>query len=160
MAPAGGLPRAESAGAGPWELRHAAAAAIAEAQAELAGHPDDELIVAGRGPGGALARPVAEPCPDRDVVDAAPYGAAPGRAINGRPLRRPTPRQLAGWKAIQQAQLQALSIRATARLLGISHVTAGNGVQVDEVLGPSTGAKLHPYRCCSTLTKSLLVDNH
>ena len=40
-----------------------------------------------------------------------------------KPLRPPTPRQQTRWKAIRQAQLQGLSMRATARVLGISHNT-------------------------------------
>ena len=55
---------------------------------------------------------------------------ANGTAVNGtapqarvKPLRPPTPRQQARWKAIRQAQLQGLSMRATARVLGISRDT-------------------------------------
>ena len=40
-----------------------------------------------------------------------------------KPLRPPTPRQQTLWKAIRQAQLQGLSMRATARVLGISRNT-------------------------------------
>ena len=56
--------------------------------------------------------------------------AANGTAANGasrqarvKPLRPPTPRQQTLWKAIRQAQLQGLSMRATARVLGISRNT-------------------------------------
>ena len=56
--------------------------------------------------------------------------AANGTAANGaspqarvKPLRPPTPRQQTLWKAIRQAQLQGLSIRAIARVLGISRNT-------------------------------------
>ena len=55
-------------------------------------------------------------------------------------LRAPTPRQLARWKAIQQAQLQGLSMRATARLLGISRVTVRSYVRANGVPGRQTGA--------------------
>ncbi|MCY4668550.1 MAG: helix-turn-helix domain-containing protein, partial [Rhodococcus sp.] len=48
-------------------------------------------------------------------------GTAP--RIGATSLRPPTPRQQARWKAIQQAQLHGLSMRATARLLGISRNT-------------------------------------
>ena len=37
--------------------------------------------------------------------------------------RKPTPTQLARWKAIQQARLKGLSLRAISRELGISRVT-------------------------------------
>ena len=37
--------------------------------------------------------------------------------------RTPTPTQKARWKAIQQARLKGLSLRAIARNLGISRVT-------------------------------------
>ena len=56
-------------------------------------------------------------------------------AHTGKPLRAPTPRQRARWKASQQARLQGLSIRATARLLGISRVTVSNYVRAGAVPG-------------------------
>ena len=115
------------------------AGTLRTAQAELASHPDHERIVTGRGSGGALPQTPA-PGPDNGAVDPAANGAAPGRAVNGRPLRPPTPRQLARWKAIQQAQLQGLSIRATARLLGVSHVTVSNYVRANGVPGRRTSA--------------------
>ena len=55
-------------------------------------------------------------------------------------LRAPTPRQLARWKAIQQARLQGLSMRATARLLGISRVTVRNYIRANGVPGRRNGA--------------------
>lgn len=67
-------------------------------------------------------------------------GAAPSHAVNGRPLWPPAPRQLARWEAIQQAQLQGLSMRATARLLGISRVTVSNYVGANGVTGGRTRA--------------------
>ncbi|MYB23011.1 MAG: helix-turn-helix domain-containing protein [Chloroflexi bacterium] len=51
-----------------------------------------------------------------------------------------TPLQLTRWKAIQQAQLQGLSMRATARLLGISRVTVSNYVRANGVPGRRTRA--------------------
>ncbi len=39
------------------------------------------------------------------------------------PRRKPTPRQRVPWKAVQQAKLRELSIRATARELGIHRNT-------------------------------------
>ena len=48
--------------------------------------------------------------------------------------------QLARWKAIQQAQLQGLSMRATARLLGISRDTVSSYVRANGVPGRQTGA--------------------
>ena len=47
----------------------------------------------------------------------------PHRRPGYQPLRPPTPRQQTLWKAIRQAQLQGLSMRATARVLGISRNT-------------------------------------
>ena len=43
-------------------------------------------------------------------------GASPRARV--KPPNPPTPRQQARWKAIRQAQLQGLSMRATARVLG------------------------------------------
>ena len=60
--------------------------------------------------------------------------------LGSKQLRPPTPRQLARWKAIQQAQLQGLSMRATARLLGISRVTVSNYVRANGVPGRRNGA--------------------
>ena len=64
--------------------------------------------------------------PDQPEVPA----TANGTAVNGaspqarvKPLRPPTLRQQTLWKAIRQAQLQGLSMRATARVLGISRNT-------------------------------------
>ena len=47
---------------------------------------------------------------------------------------------LARWKAIQQAQLQGLSMRATARLLGIARDTVHNYVLANGVPGRRNGA--------------------
>ena len=93
----------------------------------------------------ALARqPALERIASGLGFDTAPPGrpelaaAANGTAVNGaspqaptRPLRPPTPRQQARWKAIRQAQLQGLSMRATARLLGISRNTIRRYVRDD-----------------------------
>ena len=48
-------------------------------------------------------------------------GASPRARV--KPPNPPTPRQQARWKAIRQAQLQGLSMRATARVLGIARNT-------------------------------------
>ncbi|MYF23225.1 MAG: hypothetical protein F4209_10885, partial [Chloroflexi bacterium] len=110
------------------------------ARAELASRPDYERIASGRGSGGALPRPAETPSPNGASIRPARNGAAPEPAANGRPPRPPTPRQLARWKAIQQAQLQGLSMRATARLLGISRVTVSNYVRANGVPGRRTRA--------------------
>lgn len=100
------------------------------ARVELARHPDHERSVAGRDSGGALPSTAAH---------VTTHGTASRRAVNGGALRQPTARQLARWKAIQQAQLQGLSMRATARLLGISRVTVSNYVRANGVPGRQTG---------------------
>ncbi len=71
---------------------------------------------------------------------AAGNGAAVRPETNGKQLPAPTPRQLARWKAIQQAQLQGLSMRATARLLGIARDTVHNYVLANGVPGRRNGA--------------------
>ena len=116
------------------------AGTLRTARAELASRPDYERIASGRGSGGALPRPAETPSPNGASIRPARNGAAPEPAANGRPPRPPTPRQLARWKAIQQAQLQGLSMRATARLLGISRVTVSNYVRANGVPGRRTRA--------------------
>ena len=104
----------------------------------LARNPDHERIAAGLGSGGAPRRLPALP-----AVQAG-EGGRNGAAVKPEPgskqLRPPTPRQLARWKAIQQAQLRGLSMRATARLLGISRVTVSNYVRANGVPGRRNGA--------------------
>jgi transposase len=93
-------------------------------RSQLARNPGHERIASGLGSGGAHRRlPAAQAVP---AVEGAPAS---------KPLRAPTPRQRARWKAIQQARLQGLSIRATARLLGISRVTVSNYVRAGGVPG-------------------------
>ena len=91
---------------------------LRERRSTLAREPALERIASGLGSGGAP--------PGRPELSA----AANGTAVNGaapqtrtRPLHPPTPRQQARWKAIRQAQFQGLSMRATARVLGIFRVT-------------------------------------
>ena len=62
-------------------------------------------------------------------------GATTRPETGSKQLRAPTPRQLARWKAIQQARLQGLSMRATARLLGISRDTVSSYIQANGVPG-------------------------
>ena len=81
--------------------------------------------VSGLGPSGGPPRPQAHPATTNGTIVNA---AAP------TVLRSPTARQAARWKAIQQALLQGLSMRATARLLGISRNTIRRYVRVG---GPS-----------------------
>ena len=114
------------------------AGVLRAARSELARRPDHERIASGLGSGGAPRRlPVAPAVP---AVEGAPNGAAVKPEPGSKQLRPPTPRQLARWKAIQQAQLQGLSMRATARLLGISRDTVSSYVRANGVPGRQTGA--------------------
>ena len=91
---------------------------LRERRSELARDPALERIALGLGSGGAP--------PGRPDIPAAANGTAINDAATQarvKPLRPPTPRQQARWKAIRQAQLQGLSMRATARVLGISRNT-------------------------------------
>ena len=100
---------------------------------ELARNPDHERIASGLGSGGARRRlPVAAAV---TALEGARNGTAARPEPGSKELRLPTPRQLARWKAIQQAQLQGLSLRATARLLGISRVTVSSYVRANGVPG-------------------------
>ena len=106
-------------------------------RSELARNPDHERIASGLGSGGAPRRlPVAPAVPG---VGGTPNGAAVQPRARSKQLRAPTPRQLARWKAIQQAQLRGLSMRATARLFGISRVTVSNYVRANGVPGRRKG---------------------
>ena len=90
------------------------AGVLRERRSELALDPALERVAAGLGPSGGPPRPQAHPATTNGTIVNA---AAP------TVLRSPTARQAARWKAIQQALLQGLSMRATARLLGISRNT-------------------------------------
>ena len=107
-------------------------------RSELTQNPDHERIASGLGSGGALRRLPALLA--AAAVDATRNGAAVRSETSGKQLRAPTPRQLARWKAIQQAQLQGLSMRATARLLGISRDTVSSYVRANGVPGRRNGA--------------------
>ena len=87
---------------------------LRERRSELALDPALERIASGLGPSGGPPRPQAHPATTNGTIVNA---AAP------TVLRSPTASQAARWKAIQQALLQGLSMRATARLLGISRNT-------------------------------------
>ncbi len=67
-------------------------------------------------------------------------GATTRPETGSKQLRAPTPRQRARWKAIQQARLQGLSMRATARLLGISRDTVSSYIRANGVPGHQNGA--------------------
>ena len=84
---------------------------LRERRSELARDPALERLALGLGSG------VAPPAANGTAVN----GASP--QARAKPLRPPTPRQQTLWKAIRQAQLQGLSMRATARVLGISRNT-------------------------------------
>ena len=90
------------------------AGVLRERRSELALDPALERIASGLGPSGGPPRPQAHPATTNGTIVNA---AAP------TVLRSPTASQAARWKAIQQALLQGLSMRATARLLGISRNT-------------------------------------
>ena len=87
---------------------------LRERRSELALDPALERVASGLGPSGGPPRPQAHPATTNGTIVNA---AAP------TVLRSPTARQAARWKSIQQALLQGLSMRATARLLGISRNT-------------------------------------
>ena len=87
---------------------------LRERRSELARDPALERVASGLGPSGGPPRPQAHPATTNGTIVNA---AAP------TVLRSPTARQAARWKSIQQALLQGLSMRATARLLGISRNT-------------------------------------
>ena len=97
--------------------------------------PDYERIFTGPGTVGALPR---------DAANGTNNGATPHRAVNAGALRAPTPRQRAGWRAIQQA-----------RQLRISRVTVSNDVRATACLDAGT-ALCHPHSKEPTLTESLL----
>ena len=94
------------------------AGVLRERRSELARDPALERIASGLGPSGGPPDGL-EPPPAANGI--AVNGAAP--RARARPPRPPTARQQARWKAIRQAQLQGLSMRATARVLGISRNT-------------------------------------
>ena len=100
-------------------------------------NPDHERIASGLPSGGALRRLPALLAAATSEVASNKTTARPATSAQ---LRAPTPRQLARWKAIQQAQLQGLSMRATARLLGISRVTVTSYVRANGVPGRRNGA--------------------
>ena len=107
------------------------AGVLRAARSELARRPDHERIASGLGSGGAPRRLPAATA----AVKVASNGATSRPETGSKQLRAPTPRQLARWKAIQQAQLQGLSMRATARLLGISRDTVSNYIRANGVPG-------------------------
>ena len=114
------------------------AGVLREAPAGLPQNPDHQRIASGLGSGGAPRRlPVLPAAPSAKETR---NGAAARPEAGRTQVRPPTPRQLARWKAIQQAQLQGLSLRATARLLGISRVTVSSYVRANGVPGRRNGA--------------------
>ena len=115
------------------------AGVLRAARSELARNPDHERIASGLGSGGAPRRLPALPAATA-AVKVASNGATSRPEPGSKQLRAPTPRQLARWKAIQQARLQGLSMRATARLLGISRDTVSSYVRANGVPGRQTGA--------------------
>ena len=115
------------------------AGVLRAARSELARNPGHERIASGLGSGGASRRLPALPAATA-AVKVASNGATSRPETGSKQLRAPTPRQLARWKAIQQARLQGLSMRATARLLGISRDTVSSYVRANGVPGRQTGA--------------------
>ena len=115
------------------------AGVLRAARSELARNPNHERIASGLGSGGAPRRLPALPAATA-AVKVASNGATSRPETGSKQLRAPTPRQLARWKAIQQARLQGLSMRATARLLGISRDTVSSYVRANGVPGRQTGA--------------------
>ena len=102
----------------PSRLAPPRAGVLRERRSALARDPALERIASGLGSGGALpGGPELSPASNGTAVN----GASPRARV--KPPHPPTPRQQARWKAIRQAQLQGLSMRATARVLGISRDT-------------------------------------
>ena len=114
------------------------AGVLRAARSELAQNPDHERIASGLGAGGAPRQLPALPAATA-AVRVASNGATTGPETGSKQLRAPTPRQLARWKVIQQAQLQGLSMRVTARLLGIARVTVRSYIQANGVPGRRNG---------------------
>ena len=117
---------------------------LRERRSELALDPALERIASGLGPSGGPPRPQAHPATTNGTIVNA---AAP------TVLRSPTASQAARWKAIQQALLQGLSMRATARLLGISRNTIRRYVRAGGPPGRQDAAssteQRPPKRTCS-----------
>ncbi len=105
----------------PSQLAPPRAGVLRERRSELARDPALERVASGLGSGGAPS--------GRPVLPAATNGNGAAPQATVKALRPPTPRQAERWKAIQQAQLQGLSQRATARLLGISRRTVRHYVR-------------------------------
>ena len=116
------------------------AGVLRAARSELARNPDHERIASGLGSGGAPRRLLPALPAATAAVKVASNRTTTRPETGSKQLRAPTPRQLARWKAIQQAQLQGLSMRATARLLGISRDTVSSYVRANGVPGRQTGA--------------------
>ena len=76
------------------------AGVLRAARSELARNPE-RGIASGLGSGGAPRRLPALPAAST-AVEVASNGAAAGEETSGKPLRAPTPRQLARWKAISR----------------------------------------------------------
>ena len=113
----------------PSQLAPPRAGVLRERRSELARDPVLERVASSLGSGGAPS--------GRPVLPAATNGNGVAPQATGKALRPPTPRQAERWKAIEQAQqLQGLSQRATARLLGISRSTVSNYVRAGGPAGP------------------------
>ena len=101
-----------------WPSYAGARVEVLERRSELALDPALERVASGLGSGGA---PPGQPQIPATTNGTAVNGASPRARV--KPPHPPTPRQQARWKAIRQAQLQGLSLRATARVLGIARNT-------------------------------------
>ena len=110
----------------PSRLAPPRAGVLREPRSELARDPALERIASGLGSGGV---PPGVSEPSAATNGTAANGAAPRAGV--KRLRPPTLRQQARWKAIRQAQLQGLSMRAIARLLGISRNTVRRYIRAD-----------------------------
>ena len=97
-------------------------------------NPDHERIASGLGSGDASRR-----LPVIPAVEGARNGAAARSEAGTKQFPPPTPRQLARWQAIQQAQLQGLSLRAPSELLGIARGTVSSCVRANGVPGRRNG---------------------
>jgi len=77
----------------------------------------------------AIPRCLEEVCRQNDFLRAAKSKKA--ASPRPTPVRQPTPRQQARWHAVQAAKRRGLSLRATARALGISRNTVKKYVAAD-----------------------------
>ena len=94
-------------------------------------------------------------------IDEAPVKIAAGKHVVSKAVitwgRTPTPTQLARWKAIQQAKLKGLSLRAIARELGIARDTVRKYADAEKP--PTKKLSAQERAKLMSLRKSATVSN-